>query len=233
MPGRGSSVDLHRALPQLGIAPAHPVPARCPWRPPFSLLDGESIWKAGAVDGSWALGLALGHVRNAVVAFVAAEDPSGESLFLAAECLELEGLFAELGVEPELVDAGRGRVGVAGCRVRGAGRGASGGAAGLVGGVAGGAGEGRPMTAHGGDAVGRRPRPGLGFVLAVARTLRGSAGGRSCGGLAGGVAEVGGGRAAGPGRGARWSRHWLDDTGPVREVLAEVAPTGCGRRRLA
>jgi len=58
------------------------------------------------MDGSWALGLALGHVRSAVVAFVSTEDPSGESLFLAAECLELEGLFADLGVEPELVDAG-------------------------------------------------------------------------------------------------------------------------------
>ena len=31
-------------------------------------------------DGSWALAVSLGHVRNAVVAFVAAEDPSGESL---------------------------------------------------------------------------------------------------------------------------------------------------------
>lgn len=55
---------------------------------------------------SLALGLALGHVRSAVVAFVAAEDPSGESLFLAAECLELEGLFADLRVEPALVDPG-------------------------------------------------------------------------------------------------------------------------------
>ena len=43
------------------------------------------------MDELLALGLALGHVRSAVVAFVAAEDPSGESLFLAAECLELEG----------------------------------------------------------------------------------------------------------------------------------------------
>ncbi len=57
-------------------------------------------------DGSWALAVSLGHVRNAVVAFVAAEDPSGESLFLAAECLELEGVFAELGVEPEFTDPG-------------------------------------------------------------------------------------------------------------------------------
>jgi len=57
-------------------------------------------------DGSWALAVSLGHVRNAVVAFVAAEDPSGESLFLAAECLELEGVFAELGVEPEFADPG-------------------------------------------------------------------------------------------------------------------------------
>ena len=55
-------------------------------------------------DGSWALAVSLGHVRNAVVAFVAAEDPSGASLFLAADCLEVEGLFADLGVEPEPVD---------------------------------------------------------------------------------------------------------------------------------
>ena len=58
------------------------------------------------MNGSLELARALGHVRNAVVAFVAAEDPSGESLFLAAECLDLEGLFAQLGVEPELVDPG-------------------------------------------------------------------------------------------------------------------------------
>ena len=61
-------------------------------------------------DGSWALAVSLGHVRNAVVAFVAAEDPSGASLFLAAECLELEGLFAELGVEPEFADPGVGGI---------------------------------------------------------------------------------------------------------------------------
>lgn len=47
----------------------------------------------------------MGHVRNAVAGFVATNDGSGESLFLAAECLELEGLFAELGVTPEPVDA--------------------------------------------------------------------------------------------------------------------------------
>ena len=40
-------------------------------------------------DGSWALAVSLGHVRCAVVAFVAAEDSSGESLFLAADCLEV------------------------------------------------------------------------------------------------------------------------------------------------
>lgn len=39
-----------------------------------------------------------------MVAFVSAEDPSGESLFLAAECLELEGLFADLGVVPQPVE---------------------------------------------------------------------------------------------------------------------------------
>lgn len=56
------------------------------------------------MGGSWAFAVALGHVRNAVAAFVAAEDPSGESLFLAAECLDLEGLFSEFGVIPEVVD---------------------------------------------------------------------------------------------------------------------------------
>ena len=58
------------------------------------------------MNGSLELGRALGHVRNAVVAFVVADDPSGESLFLAEDCLDLEGLFADLGVEPELVDPG-------------------------------------------------------------------------------------------------------------------------------
>lgn len=58
------------------------------------------------MNGSLDLARALGHVRNAVVAFVAADDPSGESLFLAGDCLDLEGLFADLGVEPELVDPG-------------------------------------------------------------------------------------------------------------------------------
>ena len=56
------------------------------------------------MDGSLGLAIALGHVRNAVAAFVAAEDPTGESLFLAAECLDLEGLFSEFDVVPEVVD---------------------------------------------------------------------------------------------------------------------------------
>lgn len=56
------------------------------------------------MEGSWALGVALGHVRCAVAAFVAAEDLSGESVFLAADCLDLEGVFADCGVEPQLVD---------------------------------------------------------------------------------------------------------------------------------
>lgn len=55
------------------------------------------------MDGSWALAIALGHVRNAAAGFVAAEDPTGESLFLAAECLDLEGLYSEFGVVPEVV----------------------------------------------------------------------------------------------------------------------------------
>ena len=58
------------------------------------------------MDGSSAVGRALGHIRNAVVAFVTADDRSGESLFLGAECLELEGTLAELGVTPEPVYPG-------------------------------------------------------------------------------------------------------------------------------
>jgi hypothetical protein len=46
---------------------------------------------AGGMDGP----VGLGHVRNAA-AFLAADDPSSECLFLAAECLDLEGLFREL-----------------------------------------------------------------------------------------------------------------------------------------
>lgn len=54
---------------------------------------------------SWALGVALGHVRAATAALVAADDSSGESLFLAGECLDLEGVFSEFGVVAEPVDA--------------------------------------------------------------------------------------------------------------------------------
>lgn len=58
------------------------------------------------MDGLLALELALGHVRNATAAWLAVDDPSGESLFLAADCLALEGLFADLGVVPVVVDEG-------------------------------------------------------------------------------------------------------------------------------
>ena len=53
-----------------------------------------------------ALGLALGHLRNAAVGFAARGDVSDESAFLAAECLDLEGLFADVGVVPEVVVSG-------------------------------------------------------------------------------------------------------------------------------
>ena len=58
------------------------------------------------MDGPVGLGRALGHLRNASAAFLAADDLSSECLFLAAECLDLEGLFTELGVAPEFVDEG-------------------------------------------------------------------------------------------------------------------------------
>ena len=51
-----------------------------------------------------ALAVALAHLRNAATAFVSADDPSGESLFLAAECLDLEAWFVELGVAPALLE---------------------------------------------------------------------------------------------------------------------------------
>ena len=58
------------------------------------------------MDGPVGLSRALGHVRNAASAFFAVDDPSSECLFLAAQCLDLEGLFNELGVAPEFVDEG-------------------------------------------------------------------------------------------------------------------------------
>ena len=58
------------------------------------------------MDGPVGLSRALGHVRNAASAFLAVDDPSSECLFLAVECLDLEGLFTELGVAPEFVDEG-------------------------------------------------------------------------------------------------------------------------------
>ena len=58
------------------------------------------------MDGPVGLSRALGHVRNAASAFFAVDDPSSECLFLAAQCLDLEGLFSELGVAPECVDEG-------------------------------------------------------------------------------------------------------------------------------
>jgi len=58
------------------------------------------------MDAPGGLEFAWGHVRNATAAFLAVDDPSSECLFLAAECLDLEGLFTELGVAPEFVDEG-------------------------------------------------------------------------------------------------------------------------------
>lgn len=47
----------------------------------------------------------MGHVRSAANAFWDAADPSGEALFLAADCMDVEGLFSELGVVPVVVDS--------------------------------------------------------------------------------------------------------------------------------
>lgn len=61
--------------------------------------------------GSEALGRAWGHVRNAAAAFLTEPDPTDEGLFLAAECVDVEGLFTELGVVPEVVEDGLDAVG--------------------------------------------------------------------------------------------------------------------------
>lgn len=58
------------------------------------------------MDGPVGLSRALGHLRNAASALFAVDDPSSECLFLAAECLDLEGLFTEVGVAPEFVGEG-------------------------------------------------------------------------------------------------------------------------------
>lgn len=56
------------------------------------------------IDGSLALAVSLGHLRNAATAFLSADDHTGESLFLAAECRDLEAWFAELGVAPAVLE---------------------------------------------------------------------------------------------------------------------------------
>ena len=56
---------------------------------------GVSVW-----------GVALGHVRNAAAGLLSLDDPSGESLFAFAECVDVEDLLAGLGVVPEHVPEG-------------------------------------------------------------------------------------------------------------------------------
>ncbi len=56
--------------------------------------------------GGSVLGLASGHVRNAAAGLLAVDDPSGESLFAFAECVDVEDLLARLGVVPEFVPGG-------------------------------------------------------------------------------------------------------------------------------
>ena len=56
------------------------------------------------VDGLPALAVAFGHLRNAATAFLAGDDPTGESRFLAAECRDLEAWVVELGVAPAVLE---------------------------------------------------------------------------------------------------------------------------------
>lgn len=51
------------------------------------------------------VGVAWGHVRNAAAGLLGVEDPSGESLFVFAECLDVEDALAALGAAPVFVEA--------------------------------------------------------------------------------------------------------------------------------
>lgn len=62
--------------------------------------------EGGALMDRSVLGVALGHVRNAAAGLLVVEDPSGESLFAFAECVDVEDLLADLGVVPEVVPEG-------------------------------------------------------------------------------------------------------------------------------
>lgn len=54
-----------------------------------------------------AAGEALAHLRHAYAGFLALDDPTGQAGFLAADCLEVTHLFAEVGVlHPGDVDSG-------------------------------------------------------------------------------------------------------------------------------
>lgn len=53
------------------------------------------------MNGADELGLVLGHLRNAAAGFLRQPDPTGEAMFLAAECLDVECLLSELGAVPE------------------------------------------------------------------------------------------------------------------------------------
>lgn len=60
----------------------------------------------GGVMGVEGVGVAWGHVRNAAAGLLAVEDPSGESLFVFAECLDVEDALAALGAAPVFVEGG-------------------------------------------------------------------------------------------------------------------------------
>ena len=53
-----------------------------------------------------AMSEAFGHVRSAAAELLKADDPSGDSLWMGAQALDLVEMFDELDVEPAVVGAG-------------------------------------------------------------------------------------------------------------------------------
>lgn len=51
---------------------------------------------------------AMGHIRAAASALLTVDDASGQALLQGTNALDLQGLFDELGIEPEQVPASRG-----------------------------------------------------------------------------------------------------------------------------
>lgn len=54
------------------------------------------------------MGRAMGHIRAAARALLKVDDASGQALLQGTNALDLQGMFDELGIEPEQVPASLG-----------------------------------------------------------------------------------------------------------------------------